>query len=125
MAIKCDAWRAATDGTLHSTEKDATWHDLRVFSERMIRPTSTHLAANLSKNADEAIRLLTAYVKAHPGAGGGKVPSESQKGPVASEDPPAARAKPAPDTPMACCGSTFIECECDEPKVAPPPRKDD
>lgn len=115
MATKCDAWRAATDGTLHPTEKDATWHDLRVFSERMTHPNSTHLAANLSKNADEAIRLLTAYVKAHPGAGGGKVPSESQKGPVNPEG--RAAAKPAPDAMMECCGLTFSECECDDAKV--------
>ncbi len=117
MATKAEAWRAETDGTLHSNEKAATEHDLRILADILVKPNSTHVAANLGKHADLAIRLLEAHRKAHPGSGGGEVPSQAQKGP--------ARAKPAPDAMMACCGLTFSECECDDAKVAAQSHEDE
>ncbi|HLP67797.1 MAG TPA: hypothetical protein VK181_09785 [Rhizobium sp.] len=84
MATKCDAWRASTDNSLHASEKAATEHDIDVLADRILANPAKDPAIGLKDHADEAIRLLQAYVKAHPGAGGGKAPSESQKGPAQS-----------------------------------------
>lgn len=112
MAIKCEAWRASTDNTLHASEREATEYDLLSLAGRLCvcRHPNNPLAEKLAANADEAVRLLQAWLKAHPGEGGGKVPPEGQKG-------PAGHAKPSPDTPMACCGKTFSACECDDPEI--------
>lgn len=88
MATKAEAWRAETDGTLHSNEKAATEHDIDVLADRILANPAKDPSIGLKDHADEAIRLLTAYVKAHPGAGGGKVPSQARKGPAARQDPP-------------------------------------